>query len=98
MNSPTQLATPPGTATSGRHRAKRFSRRTARWNPPVRPKIGAALEVSSIVLFWAVGVETGCAREATHQTKEGLCGCDEHIQELARDGRAAIRRQRTGKL
>ncbi len=38
--------------------------------------------------------EAGRATEATYQTSDQLCGCDQHIQELEQHGRAAIRRQR----
>ncbi|OBI52591.1 hypothetical protein A5706_01880 [Mycobacterium sp. E796] len=39
-------------------------------------------------------IELGRATEATFQTGDCLCGCDEHIGRLERRGRAAIRRQR----
>jgi hypothetical protein len=46
----------------------------------------------------AVCIEAGRATEATFQTSEGLCGCDEHIAELEQHGRAAIRRARSAYL
>jgi hypothetical protein len=49
----------------------------------------------SIVLLCAVCIEAGRATQATFQTRDQLCGCDQHILELERHGRAAIHRQRT---
>ena len=53
------------------------------------------LDRGSTVLFCAVCIEAGRATEATHQTRDGLCGCDQHIQQLEQHGRAAVRRQRS---
>ncbi|MGO9927311.1 MAG: hypothetical protein ACLPLP_14655, partial [Mycobacterium sp.] len=50
------------------------------------------LDRGSIVPLCAVCIEAGRATEATYQTRDLLCGCDEHIQQLEQYGRAAIRR------
>src|SRR5262245_20555584 len=52
------------------------------------------LDRGSIVPFCVVCIEFSRATEATHQTKDLLCGCDQHIQELEQHGRAAIHRAR----
>ncbi len=52
------------------------------------------LNRSSILVPCAVCIEAGRVTEATHQTRDQLCGCDKHIQELEQHGRAAVRRQR----
>jgi hypothetical protein len=52
------------------------------------------LDRGSIVPPCVVCIEAGRATEATHQTKDFLCGCDQHIQELEQHGRAAIRQAR----
>jgi hypothetical protein len=97
MTSPTHLAPSLDTATPvpkpAPKRAKR-SARTARCKPRVRQRISAPLDYSSIVVYCVVCFETGFAREATHQTRGGLCGCDQHIRELEMEGRGAIRRRR----
>jgi hypothetical protein len=61
---------------------------------PAGPTTSTPLDRGSIVAPCAVCIEAGRATEATYQTRDQLCGCDEHIQELERHGRAAIRRQR----
>ncbi len=53
------------------------------------------LDRSSIATLCAVCIEAGRATAATYQTRDGLCGCDQHIQELEEHGRAAVRRQRS---
>jgi hypothetical protein len=53
------------------------------------------LDRGSTFPLCAVCIEAGFATEATHQTRDGLCGCDQHIQELEQHGRAAVRRQRS---
>ena len=52
------------------------------------------LERGSIVPLCAVCIEAGLPTEATYQTRDLLCGCDQHIQQLEEHGRAAVRRQR----
>ena len=52
------------------------------------------LDRGSTVPLCAVCIEAGRATEATHQTRDLLCGCDQHIQELEQHGRAAVRRAR----
>jgi hypothetical protein len=56
--------------------------------------MSAPLDRGSTVPLCAVCIEAGRATEATHQTRDGLCGCDQHIQQLEQHGRAAVRRQR----
>ena len=53
------------------------------------------LDRGSVVPLCVVCIEAGRATEATRQTRDLWCGCDEHIQELEQDGLAAIRRQRS---
>jgi hypothetical protein len=48
----------------------------------------------STVIHCAVCIQTGRATEATHQTRDLLCGCEQHIQQLEQDGLAAVRRAR----
>ena len=62
---------------------------------PDGPTMSAPLDRGSTVPVCAVCIEAGRATEATHQTRDGLCGCDQHIQELEQHGRAAVRRQRS---
>jgi hypothetical protein len=62
---------------------------------PAGPTTSTPLDRGSIVPLCAVCIEAGRATEATHQTRDGLCGCDQHIQELEQHGRAAVRRQRS---
>jgi hypothetical protein len=57
--------------------------------------MSAPLDHGSIVPLCAVCIEVGCTTEATHQTRDGLCGCDQHLQQLEQHGRAAVRRQRS---
>jgi hypothetical protein len=52
------------------------------------------IDRGSFVPFCVVCIEFSRATEATHQTKDLLCGCDQHIQELEQHGRAAIHRAR----
>lgn len=52
------------------------------------------LDHGSIVPLCVMCIEAGRATEATYQTGDQLCGCDQHIQELEQHGRAAIHRQR----
>jgi hypothetical protein len=52
------------------------------------------LDRGSIVPLCVVCIEAGRATEATYQTRDFLCGCDQHIQELEQHGRAAVRRAR----
>ncbi len=53
------------------------------------------LDRGSTVPVCAVCIEAGRATEATHHTRDGLCGCEQHIQQLEQHGRAAVRRQRS---
>lgn len=53
------------------------------------------LDRGSVVCLCAVCIEAGRATAATHQTRDQLCGCDQHIRQLEQYGRAAIRRQRS---
>jgi hypothetical protein len=57
--------------------------------------MSAPLDHGSIVPVCAVCIEAGRTTEAIHQTRNGLCGCDQHIQQLEQHGRAAVRRQRS---
>ena len=52
------------------------------------------LERGSTVIHCAVCIQAGRATEATYQTAAGLCGCDQHINQLEKHGLAALRRQR----
>ncbi len=52
------------------------------------------LDRGSMVPLCVLCIEAGRATEATFQTREMLCGCDEHIKLLEQHGRAAIREQR----
>ena len=57
--------------------------------------LSTPLDRGSTVPLCAVCIEAGRATEATHQTRDLLCGCDEDIQQLEQHGRAAVRRQRS---
>jgi hypothetical protein len=92
MNSPTILRPilrllPRGTR-CGRHRVPPC-------DLPADQTMSTPLDRGSTVPLCAVCIEAGRATEATHQTRDGLCGCDQHIQELEQHGRAAVRRQRS---
>lgn len=52
------------------------------------------LDRGSTLIYCVVCIQAGCPTEATHQTEELLCGCEEHIRELEQDGLAAVRRAR----
>lgn len=52
------------------------------------------LDRGSIVPLCVICIEAGRATEATFQTWDRLCGCDQHILELEQYGRAAIHRER----
>jgi hypothetical protein len=58
---------------------------------PAGQTMSTPLDRGSIVPLCAVCIEAGRATEATHQTRDLLCGCDQHIQLLERHGRAAVR-------
>jgi hypothetical protein len=58
---------------------------------PAGRTLSTPLDRWSIVPPCAVCIEAGRATEATHQTRDHLCGCDKHIQELEQHGRAAVR-------
>ena len=62
---------------------------------PAGRTMSTPLDYSSVVPLCVVCIEDSRAIEATHQTRDLLCGCDEHIQQLEQHGRAAIRRQRS---
>ncbi len=77
------------------HRSARSDRhRVAPCDLPTGQTMSTPLDRGSIVLLCAVCIEAGRATEATFQTRDHLCGCDQHIQQLEQHGRAAIRRQR----
>jgi hypothetical protein len=61
---------------------------------PAGQTMSRPLDRGSTVPVCAVCIEAGRATEATHQTRDGLCGCDQHIQQLEQHGRVAVRRQR----
>ena len=63
---------------------------------PAGPTMSTPLDRGSTVPLCAVCIEAGRATEATYQTRDLLCGCDQHIQELEEHGRAAVRRARRG--
>jgi hypothetical protein len=63
--------------------------------PPAGQTTSTPLDRGSIVPLCAVCIEAGRATDATYQTRDGLCGCDEHIRQLEQHGRAAVRRQRS---
>lgn len=71
----------------GRHRALPCDLPTGRI-------MSTRLDRGSIVPLCAVCIEAGHATEATFQTRDQLCGCDQHILELEQHGRAAIRQER----
>jgi len=57
--------------------------------------MSAPLDRGCTVPLCAVCIEAGRATEATYQTRDWLCGCDQHIQQLEQHGRAAVRRRRS---
>ena len=61
---------------------------------PAGQTVSAPLERGSTVILCAVCIQAGRATEATHQTRDLLCGCDQHIQQLEQHGLAAARRRR----
>ncbi len=75
-------------------RRRRGRHRVLPCDLPASQITSTRLDRSSVVLLCAVCIEAGRATEATFQTSDQLCGCDQHILELERDGRAAIHRQR----
>jgi len=79
------------------HSTRRGRHRAPRWDLPAGQTLSAPLDRGSIVPLCAVCIEAGRATEATYQTRDLLCGCDQHIQQLEQHGRAAIRRQRSAK-
>lgn len=62
---------------------------------PAGQTVSTPLGHRSVVPLCVVCIEASRATEATYQTRDLLCGCDEHIQQLEQHGRAAIRRQRS---
>ena len=78
----------PRSTRSGRHRVLPCDLSAGR-------TMSAPLDRSSTVPLCALCFEAGRATEATYQTRDLLCGCDQHIQELEQHGRAAVRRQRS---
>jgi len=65
------------------------------WDLPAVQTQSAPLDRGSTVPLCAVCIEAGRATEATCQTRDLLCGCDEHIRQLEQHGRAAVHRQRS---
>lgn len=61
-------------------------------SPPAGSVKSARLDRGSIVTYCIVCIQAGRPTEATYQTKDLLCGCDEHIHELEQHGLAAVRR------
>jgi len=94
MNNPTILRLRPmlrlrsRSTRSGRHRV------LARGALPAGQPTSTPLDRGSTIPLCALCIEYGRPTEATYQTRDQLCGCDQHIQELEQHGRAAIRRQR----
>jgi len=62
---------------------------------PAGQPMSAPLDRGSTVPLCAVCFEAGRATEATYQTRDLLCGCDQHIKQLEQHGRAAVRRERS---
>jgi hypothetical protein len=62
---------------------------------PAGPTMSTPLDRSSSVPLCVLCIEAGRATEATHQTRDQLCGCDQHIRQLEQHGRTAIHRQRS---
>jgi hypothetical protein len=83
----------PTTVTSDPQQAKRLPPAPP-WDPPAGRTISTPLDYSSAVPLCVICIEASRATEATRQTSDMLCGCDEHIQQLEQHGRAAIHRQR----
>jgi hypothetical protein len=81
----------PGSTRRGRHRVLPC-------DLPAGQTMSTPLDRGSTVPLCAVCIEAGRAAEATHQTRDGLCGCDRHIQQLEQHGCAAVRRQRSAQL
>lgn len=77
------------------YRTRRARHRVPPHDPPVGQPSSTPLDRGSTVALCAVCIEAGQATEATYQTRDMLCGCDEHIRELEIYGRAAVRRQRS---
>ena len=71
---------------------KRAEARTAAKSTPLLA--AELLYPGSTVIYCAVCIQAGRATEATHQTRDLLCGCDQHIQQLEQHGLAAVRRRR----
>jgi hypothetical protein len=69
-------------------------RPTVRTRPRSGQALSARLDRGSTVPLCTVCFEAGRATEATHQTWDLLCGCEQHIRQLEQHGRAAVRRQR----
>ncbi len=93
MNSPTILRLRPMLRLTSR-RTRSDRRRVRSGDLPAGQIMSTPLDRGSIVPLCAVCIEGGRATEATYQTRNQLCGCDRHIQELEQYGRAAIRRER----
>jgi hypothetical protein len=80
----------PRSTRSGRHRVLPC-------DLPTRQTSSTPLDRGSTIPLCVVCFEAGRATEATHQTRDLLCGCDQHIQLLEQHGRAAVRRQRSAR-
>ena len=78
----------PRSTRSGRHRVLPC-------DLPTRQTLSTPLDRGSTVALCVVCFESGRATEATHQTRNLLCGCDQHIQQLEQHGFAALHRQRS---
>ncbi|WP_156738437.1 MULTISPECIES: hypothetical protein [unclassified Mycobacterium] len=76
------------------HSRRRGRHRALPYDLPAVRITSARLDHGSTVPLCAMCIEAGLATEATYQTSGLVCGCDRHIYELERDGRAAIHRQR----
>ncbi|WP_156747943.1 hypothetical protein [Mycobacterium sp. E3198] len=75
-------------------RRRRGRRRVLPRDLPTGRTTSTRIDRGSIVPLCALCIEAGRATEATFQTRDQLCGCDQHILELEQYGRAAIHRQR----
>ena len=94
MNNPTILRLRPILRLLPR-RTQNHLHRVLPFGLPPGQTMSTPLDRGSIVPLCAVCIEAGHATEATRQTGDGLCGCDQHIPQLEVHGRAAVRRQRS---